>query len=358
MLEELGWNSYFEAVWHELEQPSGEPGRVIEQHRGLWRVVLECGEADAEMSGKMRFAAEESGMWPTVGDWVAIEGNPQGRVRINATLPRRTAIVRKTAGRKVEQQVLAANVDVAWLVMGLDGDYNPRRLERYLAQAWDAGVRPMVILNKRDLCSEVDLRIAEVEQLAFGAPVFAVSAATGEGMGALARTLRAGTSLVLLGSSGTGKSTLTNQLMHMDLQATQAVRTGDSRGRHTTTSRQLFMLPTGAMLIDTPGLRELQLWDASDGLVRTFADVQEFATHCRFDDCLHQGEPDCAVQAAVEQGDLPLGRLENYRKLKREQEFLRRKIDPEARAREKKTLKSVGRAVRQLYQRREKEGRM
>ncbi len=357
MLKRFGWNSYVEAAWRDLQEPDSAPGRVIAQHRGLWRVVLESGEADAEVSGKMRHAAEESGAWPAVGDWVAVDGDPRGRVRINSILPRRTEIVRKTAGRKLEQQVLAANVDIAWLVMGLDADYNLRRLERYLAMAWDAGVRPVVILNKRDLCGEVQTRTADVEQLALGTPVFAVSAATGEEVDRLVHTLQAGVTLVLLGSSGTGKSTLTNRLMKADLQPTQAVRAGDSRGRHTTTSRQLFTLSTGAMLIDTPGLRELQLWEASAGIVRAFADIEGFAMNCRFQDCSHEGEPGCAVEAAIVAGELAPERLENYRKLQREHKFLERKVDPAAREREKQRLKSVSRAVHQLYQRRNKEGR-
>jgi len=239
----------------------------------------------------------------------------------------------------------------------LDGDYNLRRLERYLTMVWDGGVRPVVILNKRDLCGEIHSRVAEAEKASLGAPVFAISAVTGEGLSPVLQTVPSGATLVLIGSSGTGKSTLTNRLMQSELQATQTVRVGDSRGRHTTSSRQLFVLPGGEMLIDTPGLRELQLWETPGGLQRAFADIEELARRCRFDDCSHHAEPGCAVELAVASGELPAERLENYRKLNREREFLDRKVNPEARARERKMLKRVGREVRRLYERREREGK-
>ena len=355
MLKELGWSAYFDAAWSELAPVSGQPARVVAQYREHWRVLGEFGEGSAEVSGSLRHTAEDGGLWPTVGDWVAVDGNLGGVLRINAVLRRRTEIVRKAAGKRVEVQILAANVDMLLIVMGLDGDYNPRRLERYLTLAWDAGTKPVIILNKSDLCADTHRRVEQMEGVANGTPILVVSAITGEGLGSLEGHLLSGDTVVLLGSSGAGKS---NRLLHVEHQAICEVRSSDSRGRHTTTTRQLFLLSSGAMLIDTPGLRELQLWESGQGLQHAFADIEAPAASCRFLDCTHHDEPGCAVLEAILQGSLDPERLENYRKLQRENEFLRRKVDPAARVRAKKSIKVISRAVKQLYDEREQRGKL
>jgi ribosome biogenesis GTPase len=358
-LEQLGWNSFFEVAWSEVENsPSKKPARVIAQHRELWRVAGEFGETSSKATGKLRLDAENGGAdWPAVGDWVSVEGGAKTELRIAEVLRRRTQIVRKEAGRRMELQVLAANVDTVFLMMAMDGDFNLRRVERYVAQGWQSGARPVILLNKMDLCPEVASRIAEVEKSTLGVRVCAISALTGDGIETLSPDLCKGETVVLLGSSGAGKSSLTNRLLGAEAQAVRAVRGEDSRGRHTTTARQLSLLPSGAMLIDTPGLRELQLWDAAEGLQQAFGDINGLAAHCRFGNCTHRGEPGCAVKEAIERGQISAERLENHRKLIREQDFLRRKIDPKAQQKAKRFIRSTNRAVRQLYQEREKKGK-
>jgi len=356
-LKQLGWNTYFDALWQNREQLEWLPARVISQQRGLWRIAGDFAECWAEVSGTLRSATEAGGDWPAVGDWVAAEMLAGGgRPLIQKVLPRRSKFVRKVAGRRVEEQVIAANVDTAFVVMALDGDFNVRRLERYLAQCFESGAKSIVVLNKADDCADVAARFAEVESIASGVPIFSVSAHTGEGVAALDSFLVPGQTIVLLGSSGVGKSTLVNHFLQRDAQAVQMVRASDSRGRHTTTSRELFALPGGALLIDTPGLRELQLWDAAEGVEQAFSDIEELAALCRYGNCGHTTEPGCAVQAAIAEGRLDQNRLENQRKLEREQEFLRRKVDPAAQKQEKERVKLLHRGARQKYDQRRKDG--
>ena len=356
-LTRWGWNSYFEAFWSGAERKNAIPARVIAQQRKFWRVAGDFGECWAEASGKLRLAAEEGADWPAVGDWVAVEVHGvDTTAMIQEVLPRRSKFVRKMAGKKMDEQVIAANVDTALLVSSLDGDFSPRRVERYLAQCWESGARPVIVLNKADACEEVLEKATEMERVAIGTAVCVVSAKTGQGFGELEEFLKPGQTLVLLGSSGVGKSTIANRLLGEAVQEVQPVRESDSKGRHTTTARELFALPGGALLMDTPGLREMQLWDAEDGVAQTFADIDALAAQCRFVDCRHEGEPGCAVLAAVCSGDLDVARLENRRKLLREQEFLLRKIDPEARQEHKELWKKMHRAQRQKYEQRAKDG--
>ena len=349
-IHKWGWNSYFEALWNEGERENVVPARVIAQQRKFWRIAGGFGECWAEAAGKLRLGTDDGVEWPAVGDWVAVElQDAKSTAMIQEVLPRRSRFARKTPGKKIAQQVIAANVDTALLVSALDGDFNPRRVERYLAQCWESGARPVVVLNKADACADARGKAAEIELVALGAAVCVLSAKTGQGMGELETLLKPGDTLVLLGSSGVGKSTLANYLLGQSRQEVQPVREGDSRGRHTTTTRELFVLPGGALLMDTPGLRELQLWDAEDGVSQAFADIDSLAAQCRFGGCQHKGEPGCAVQAALNEGTLDEARLENRGKLLREQEFVRRKMDPEARHEEKVRIKRLFRGICQMY---------
>jgi ribosome biogenesis GTPase / thiamine phosphate phosphatase len=355
-LEEYGWNAFLEAIWSEKAREKCVPGRVVSQQRGFWNIVKEERESLAEASGNLRHAAELGADWPAVGDWVAAEQSCSAEVAlIHEVLPRKSRLGRKAAGKRVQEQVVASNVDTILLVSGLDGDFNLRRMERHLAQCWESGARPVIVLNKADLCLQLEQRLAEMERIAWNVPVVALSAHTGNGMESLSPFLAPGQTLVLLGSSGVGKSTLVNRLLGEDVQSVQPTRQSDSRGRHTTTVRQLFRLPCGALIIDTPGLRELQLWDATDGLAQAFADLEALAAQCRFRNCRHESEPGCAVQAALVNGSLDEERLENRRKLEREQAFLLRKMDAGARGEAKQRAKTIHRQVRKLYERRERE---
>ena len=347
-LQHLGWNSFFEAQWHAAVREGQAPGRVVSQQRKLWRVADDFGETWAEPSGKMRLLSKAHGEWPAVGDWVAMEVlESQERGIILGVLQRRSQFVRKEAGRSGRPQVVAANIDTALLVTALDDNFNLRRIERYLAQCWESGASPVVVLNKADICADVAGRVKQVKQVALGTAVVALSAFTRAGIDRLEPFLLPGSTLVVLGSSGVGKSTLINALAGAPIQSVQPIREKDGRGLHTTTARQLILLPSGAMVIDTPGLRELHLWDADDGLAKAFADIVALAAQCRFRDCRHETEPGCAVRAALAAQVLGESRLESLRKLEREQEFLRRKLEPAVRSKEKARIRQIMRDYRQ-----------
>jgi len=308
----------------------------------------------AIVSGRFRFEALASSDYPAVGDWVALgpDNGPGAQAVITAVLPRRSAFVRsaadatrRSAGNLVDEQVLAANVDVAFLVAGLDHDFNLRRLERYLAVAWSSGVRPVIVLNKADVALDLDDRLLAVESIAPAVPIVVLSALTGDHLADLPPYLAAGQTAVVLGSSGVGKSTLVNALLGVERQATAAVREDDSRGRHTTTHRELFELPGGALLIDTPGIRALEVAGADEGMAAAFDDIAELALGCRFTDCRHEGEPGCAVRSAIDDGRLTSDRLASHQKLERELAHAERKGDARARAAETKRWKSIHKAV-------------
>jgi ribosome biogenesis GTPase len=290
----------------------------------------------------MEHEAGADGM-PAVGDWVAIAARPEeGRATIHAVLPRRTKFSRKVAGNTSEEQVLAANVDAVFLVMSLNEDFNLRRLERYITMAWESGAQPVIVLTKTDLCPDWELRVLEVEAIAFGVPVHAVSNISGEGLEVVREHVTHGRTIALLGSSGVGKSTLVNTFAGEELLATQEIREDDGEGRHTTTHRQLVLLPDGGLVLDTPGMRELQLWESSDGITETFSDVEDLAAQCRFSDCAHRTEPGCAVQTAIEDGTLPFERWASYKKLQRELAHLERRLDKRLQAEERKRWAKAG----------------
>jgi ribosome biogenesis GTPase len=276
-----------------------------------------------------------------VGDWVALEAG----TRISAVLPRQSVFSRKEAGAVTREQVIAANIDVLFVVTGLDGDFNLRRIERYLLLAWESGAKPVVVLNKADLCSNTTQAAADVQALASGVPVAAISALHGSGVPEVEAHLTAGQTAAVTGSSGAGKSTLVNRLLGHERQRVQEVRADDSRGRHTTVRRELFLAPAGWLLIDTPGLRELQLWAASASVDLAFDDIAALAAQCRFRDCRHQGEPGCAVATS----GIDESRLASYAKLQRELAHLDRKLDQRAAQDEKRRIKQIHRAMRGKY---------
>src|SRR5437899_5867966 len=269
----LGWNAHWDAAFAPWRAAGLEPARVTVQHNHLYRVECDGGNLLAEVAGKLRHAARAASDLPAVGDWVAIT-RTAGRAVIDAVVPRRSKFSRKAPGRATDEQVVAANIDTVFLLAGLDDDYSSRRVERYLAMAWESGATPVVVLNKRDLCGDVPERMAEIGEVAIGVAVHAVSALHADGIDALTPYLRASETVALLGSSGVGKSTLINRLLGAELLATQPVRAHDSRGRHTTTHRELVVLPRGGVLIDTPGMRELQLWEADEAVHATFDEIE------------------------------------------------------------------------------------
>jgi ribosome biogenesis GTPase / thiamine phosphate phosphatase len=312
-LAALGWTNELDAAFTTYGERGFEPARVVAEHRGGYYVRGERGDRLASVRGRLRDEELFAGM-PAVGDWVAVCDAPGGRAAIESVLPRRTKLSRKTPWLKAEEHVLVANVDTVFLVSGLDADFNVRRLERYLATAWDSGADPVVVLTKLDLCDDME-KIVEAENVAMGVPVLAVSNVTGEGLEQVDALLRPARTVALVGSSGVGKSTLINRLAGREVMATADIR-NDGRGRHTTRHRQLLVLRDGSLLVDTPGLRELQLWEGD--LDRAFADIAELASQCRFNDCAHATEPDCAIQAALADGSLDPARYASYRKLERE----------------------------------------
>ncbi len=314
----LGWTDELEAAFTSYSERGFEPARVVAEHRGGYYVRGERGDRLAHARGRLRDDEIMGGM-PAVGDWVAVCDAPGDRAAIEALLPRRTKVSRKTPWLKAEEHILASNVDTVFLVAGLDLDFNPRRLERYLIAAWDSGADPVVVLTKLDICDDFD-KLAEAEDVAVGVPVLAVSNVTGEGIDDVRALLRPARTFVLLGSSGTGKSTLVNHLAGRTVMATGDLR-NDGRGRHTTRHRQLLVLRDGAIIIDTPGLRELQVWEGD--VDSAFADIAELAATCRFNDCVHETEPDCAVRDALETGALDPDRWASYLKLQRELQAVR-----------------------------------
>lgn len=346
-LDDLGWTARFAEAFAPHLEAGLEPGRVSLEHTHIYRVLTPDGERLARVAGRLRHAATRRADFPAVGDWVALEPAAAGQeARIRAVLPRATHFSRRAAGDRTEEQVVAANIDVVFLVSGLDHDFNPRRIERYLVTAWESGAAPVVVLNKADLVPDPSPFIAEASSSAPGVPVFAVSAKVPASLDAVRAQLTPNRTGALLGMSGVGKSSIVNGLIGEEVLRTHDVRGYDSRGRHTTTGRQLVLLPDGGILIDTPGMRELQLWDATEPPVTAFADIAELAEQCRFRDCRHASEPGCAVIAAADAGTLPPARLESYRKLQGEQAFLATQQDERARIEQKRAGRIGAKALR------------
>ena len=320
--------------------------RVAREDRDRYTVLSRSGALSAVLTGRFRHEALTRADLPAVGDWVMARAEAGGPATISALLPRASAFMRKVAGDTTQEQVVAANVEAVFLVCGLDGDFNPRRVERALTAAWESGAQPVVVLNKADLASDVAARVAETEAVAPGAPVVALSALEGNGLDALSPWLVPGHTIALIGSSGAGKSTLTNALLGEARQATGAVREEDSRGRHTTTHRELVPLPSGALLLDTPGMRELQLWGDDSGLEGAFPEVTELVARCRFSDCTHASEPGCAVLEALASGVLDAARFAAWLKLQRELRYLAGRQDARIRAEDTAKWKAIHKEMR------------
>ncbi|MFD1436523.1 ribosome small subunit-dependent GTPase A [Kroppenstedtia eburnea] len=349
-LQPLGWSSFFDEHYRKMAVPGRRVGRVSVEQRGLYKILTETEEMTGAVSGTFRFSATGPEAFPTVGDWVIFRNSPEdSHGIIEAVLPRRSTLARKAAGVETIEQVVAANMDRVFVVLSLDRDYNPRRLERYLTTVWESGAEPVILLSKADLCSNPEQKAAEASTIAPGIPIHVISSQEGWGLEELSPYLQPGQTVALMGSSGAGKSTLTNFLYGKTLLQTGEVRAKDGRGRHTTTHRELVILPRGGILIDTPGLRELQLWDADTGLAGTFQDIETLAKECTFRDCRHEGEPDCAVEKAIQSGLLDPGRLENYRKLQRELFHLELKKDKRLQAEERRKRKRSRKAYRKYH---------
>jgi ribosome biogenesis GTPase len=345
-LAALGWSAHFEAAFDAVAGDGLVPGRVAVQHRGAYLVWTEAGELSAELAGRLRQDGADGADLPVSGDWVVVCPYADGSgATIHAVLPRRTAFSRKEPWKAIREQVLAANVDAVFVVTGLDGDLNLRRLERYLATAWESGADPVIVLSKADLCADVAQAVADAESVALGVPVHAVSCVTGDGVEQLRPHLVGNRTVALLGSSGVGKSTLINCLLGEEALTTAEVRS-DGKGRHTTTTRELVALPGGGLVLDTPGMRELQLWDVGDGLGATFGDVEALFDRCRFRDCSHRREPGCAVKHALADGSLDPDRWRSYSKLQRELRALELKQDQRARSEAGKAMRRRARARR------------
>jgi ribosome biogenesis GTPase / thiamine phosphate phosphatase len=348
----LGWSPFFQEHFQKIKTPDLAPARVISAAKNSFSVYSEYGVLTASVAGKLHY--QDAVTYPAVGDWVAVKALvTEQKGIISAVLPRKSQFSRKAAGERTDEQIVAANIDTVFIVSGLDGgrNFNLRRIERYLTLAWGSGATPVIVLNKIDLCSDVGQFMQSVADIAPGVTVHAVSARERKGLAALRNYLAEGQTAAFLGSSGVGKSSLINALLGVEKQSTGEVRPDDRMGRHTTTRRELILLPAGGMMIDTPGMREIQMWGEEDDLRGTFAEIDNLAAECRFGDCRHDAEPGCAVKAAIARGDLDPARLESYRKLQKEMNYAAAKEAQSTRLYEKQRWKQVAKWVKEIQKR-------
>lgn len=354
-INSFGWNKFFENNFQQYRLQGFEAGRIAIENKTNYQIITEYGEAVGEVSGKLLFVSESQSELPKVGDWVVISlFDDNTKALIHDVLPRKTKISRKTADRKTEEQVIAANIDTVFIVQSLDDNFNINRLARYLVTVNQGGAIPVVILNKSDLCGDVQTKISEVKNLNEDIIVIATSASNNFGIEQLKGIIKEGESIAFIGSSGVGKSTLINVLLGIEKFKTNQVRENDSRGKHTTTRRELIILPNGGILIDTPGMRELGLWSAENGLSQTFSGFEEYAAQCHFSNCTHTHEVKCAVVQALKDGNITQLQYDNYLKLRKELKYLEAKQDKFAELEEKKKWKNISKEIKRLYKNRDK----
>lgn len=350
-LKDLGWDSHFETQFDNFKNKDNfEPARITQEHKGLYMMINAVGEYLAEVSGKMRYTARGYSDFPAVGDWVLANIFPDEKKGIiHAVLERKNKFSRKAvlsggmpdSQGKTEEQLIAANINTVFIVTSMDSDFSLRRIERYMTSVYNSNMNPVIVLNKSDIVTDIESYINQAESIAFGVTVIPVSGLTGYGMDNLTEFIRPGETIVFLGSSGVGKSTIINSLTGTDRQKVNAVREADQKGRHTTTSRELLILPDGGILIDTPGMREFQPWKGEKDTGNAFEDIESFAEKCRFKNCSHESEPGCAVKEALENGDLDSGRYKNYMQMKREARYLETRVERKAELAEKKKWKDI-----------------
>ena len=324
-------------------------GRICTEYKENYKLFSEYGELTASISGKFRNNCRTREDFPAVGDWVLfdlIAG--ENKAIIQEILPRKSKFSRKVAGQQTQEQIIASNVDFAFIVCALNYDFNLRRIERYLSLIWQSGATPVVVLTKTDLCSDVQGKISEVENIAFGVDVNAISNVSADGIEILQKYFIDNKTVVLLGSSGVGKSYLINNISKAEIMKVNVLRNGLEKGRHTTTHKQMIILPDGGLIIDTPGIRELQLWDADDGISQTFSDIEDLAKNCKFGDCTHSNEPNCAIRKAIKDGILDSSRLENYLKVQKEQEYLTSRQSQSAAKVERDKWKAIHKQIKNL----------
>lgn len=351
MLDKWGWNTELQEKWNESKEENWIKGRIITQSRDFSKVMTEKGEWLCTLPGS--YAHQPTFDYPAVGDWVAVEQLPgEERGIIRHVLDRHSEFVRHAAGLETKAQVIAANIDYAFLVMSCNEDFNIRRLERYLIATWDSGAQPIIVLTKSDLIDEsrrVEMQL-KIDDVAYGVPVYFLSNETGENVAALSKVVQPNYTAALLGSSGVGKSTLVNSLLKTEKMKTHSIREDDGKGKHTTTHR-VILLPDGGILVDTPGMREFQLWskEESTGLSESFADVEELISHCKFNDCRHESEPGCAVKIALDEGTLSQNRYHSYIKLQKELAYVERKQDEKLMREEKDKWKTISKTIKKMY---------
>ena len=348
-LKLLGWNSFFEENSKSLKEKKFSFARIITEHKERYIIATEVGELQAEVTGKLLYSSENPADLPKVGDWVAvIIYEDENKAIIHELLPRKSRFGRKASGKKILEQVLASNVNLLFIVQSLDTNYNLRRLERYIAMAYEGNMEPVIVLNKSDLCTDLNEKLQEVENSFPHIKLIAVSAQTGSGINSIKELITEGKTCALVGSSGVGKSSIINCLLGYDRQKVNDVRLSDSKGKHTTTTRDLIFIPDCGMIIDTPGMREFQLWNTEEGLEIAFEEIEELSASCRFKDCSHTHETECAVQNALESGKLSQERYNSYLKLKKEAEWIKRKTDPEEMKKHEQKWKKIHSQYRKL----------